>query len=101
MLRSTFPPFRFDQIDDVLKKSPSGWVAGGPEPTGADFALYFPLNKLSTGRGGDVPCPESIKAWVGRVKARPGFKAAFVKLDAAEKAYDTGLHASESAVSKL
>lgn len=48
-----------------------------------------------------MPCPESIKAWVGRVKARPGFKAAFVKLDAAEKAYDTGLHASESAVSKL
>jgi len=64
-------------IEDDLAKSPTGWFAGGPEPTSADFMMLFPMEVLPRGVGEKMG-PNS-KAWVELAHSRPAYKAALEK----------------------
>jgi glutathione S-transferase len=50
------------------------WIAGGAEPTVADFALG-PIIHRCLNFGVDLPSLDNVKAWRTRLLARPGFKA--------------------------
>jgi glutathione S-transferase len=56
------------QVEDSLDKSPTGWFAGGPNPTMADYMMSFGLDAAA------VRAPDSLgpktKAWVERVHER-------------------------------
>ncbi|KAI0047694.1 thioredoxin-like protein [Auriscalpium vulgare] len=53
------------------------WLAGGAEPTGADYMMSFTLEALAARR------PEGLgpltKAWVERIHARPAYKRGLEK----------------------
>ena len=56
------------QIEETLEKSNTGWFAGGPNPTMADYMMSFGLDAV-TERRPDLVGPK-IKAWVERVHER-------------------------------
>ncbi|KAN0125896.1 Thioredoxin-like fold [Russula decolorans] len=64
-------------IEETLEKSTTGWFAGGPNPTMADYMMAFGLDTV-TERTPDLVGPK-IKAWVERVHERPAYKRATVK----------------------
>jgi glutathione S-transferase len=64
-------------IEEVLEKSPTGWFAGGPNPTTADYMMNFGLDELSERRP-DLVGPKT-KAWAKQVHERPAYKRATVK----------------------
>ncbi|KAH9965242.1 thioredoxin-like protein [Russula dissimulans] len=64
-------------IEEVLEKSPTGWFAGGPNPTTADYMMSFGLDELSE-RSPDLVGPKT-KAWAKQVHERPAYKRAIVK----------------------
>jgi len=64
-------------IEDDLAKSPTGWFAGGPDPTSADFMMSIPLEILPRGVG-DKMGPKT-KAWLELAHSRPAYKAALEK----------------------
>jgi glutathione S-transferase len=59
----------FSQIETHLKKSSSGWFAGGEHPTSADYMMSFPLETYF-GREGDDVGEGGIREWVKRVQER-------------------------------
>ena len=50
------------------------WIAGGAEPSVADFCLG-PIVHRCLNFGVDLPPLENVKAWRARLLARPGFKS--------------------------
>jgi len=64
-------------VEDTLEKSPTGWFAGGPDPTMADYMMSFGLEKIAESAP-DLIGPKT-KAWVERVHERPAYKRATVK----------------------
>ncbi|KAH9067873.1 hypothetical protein EDB87DRAFT_1700051 [Lactarius vividus] len=64
-------------VEGALDKSPTGWFAGGPDPTMADYMMSFGLDAFA------ASMPNSLgpktKAWVERVHERPAFKRGVVK----------------------
>jgi len=64
-------------VEDELNKSPTGWFAGGPNPTMADYMMSFGL-EAAADRLPDLLGPKT-KAWVERVHERPAFKRGVVK----------------------
>jgi glutathione S-transferase len=56
------------QVEDALEKSPTGWFAGGPNPTMADYMMSFGLEAADF-RAPDLLGPKT-KAWVERVHER-------------------------------
>lgn len=52
----------------MLEKSPTGWLAGGPDPTMADYMMSFGLENLAD-RAPDLVGPKT-KAWVELVQER-------------------------------
>ncbi|KAI0300571.1 thioredoxin-like protein [Multifurca ochricompacta] len=59
-------------VEDALDRSPTGWFAGGPNPTMADYMMSFGLDTVATLMP-DLLGPKT-KAWVARVHDRPAFK---------------------------
>ncbi|KAI9451341.1 thioredoxin-like protein [Russula earlei] len=59
-------------IEDELEKSPTGWFAGGSDPTMADFMMAFSLERAYE-RMPDAIGPNT-KAWIKRVQERPAYK---------------------------
>jgi glutathione S-transferase len=57
------------QIDCQLQKHPEKWIAGGEEPTSADFMMLFPAEAIGGGRA-DMPPPQSLKDYVERIHER-------------------------------
>ncbi|KAI0002538.1 thioredoxin-like protein [Russula compacta] len=55
-------------IEETLEKSPTGWFAGGPNPTMADYMMSFGLDK-AVERCPDLVGPKT-KAWVELVHDR-------------------------------
>jgi glutathione S-transferase len=64
-------------VEDELDKSPTGWFAGGPNPTMADYMMSFGLEAAAV-RTPNLLGPKT-KAWVERVHERPAFKRGVVK----------------------
>jgi len=64
-------------IENDLAKSPTGWFAGGPEPTSADFMMLFPIEVLPRGIGDNMG--PKTKAWLELAHSRPAYKAALEK----------------------
>jgi len=64
-----------DLIETHLKKSFSGWFAGGEHPTSADYMMSFPLETFPS-RGGDGAGEGEIREWVKKVQERPAYKRA-------------------------
>ncbi|KZT53751.1 hypothetical protein CALCODRAFT_500798 [Calocera cornea HHB12733] len=64
-------------IEAHLAKSPSGWFAGGPEPTSADFLMSFACETLIA-RGGNS-AGEKTKAFVSMVHGRDAYKRGLEK----------------------
>ncbi|KAI9441382.1 thioredoxin-like protein [Lactarius indigo] len=64
-------------VEDALDKSPTGWFAGGPDPTMADYMMSFGLEAVAA----LIPnlLGPKTKAWVERVHERPAFKRGVVK----------------------
>ncbi|KAG8906095.1 hypothetical protein FRB99_007619 [Tulasnella sp. 403] len=60
-------------IDMQLKKHPGGWLAGGEEPTSADYMLHFPLEAMETHMK-DIP--QSMKDYVQHIHERPAYQRA-------------------------
>lgn len=56
------------QVEDALEKSPTGWFAGGPNPTMADYMMSFGLEAAAV-RASDLLGPNT-KAWVERIHER-------------------------------
>ncbi|KAI0260735.1 thioredoxin-like protein [Gloeopeniophorella convolvens] len=59
-------------VEEALEKSPTGWFAGGPNPTMADYMMSFGLDAFNS------VMPQLLgpktKAWVELVHERPAFK---------------------------
>jgi len=68
-----------EYIEDTLEKSPTGWFAGGPNPTMADYMMSFGLDLLVELEQ-DLVGPNT-KAWVERVHERPAHKRASAYID--------------------
>ncbi|KAG8955396.1 hypothetical protein FRC04_008747 [Tulasnella sp. 424] len=64
-------------IEEQLKKHPGGWLAGGSEPTTADFMMLFPMEVFSS--RSPKPVPESFHAYVRTIHDRPAYKRALEK----------------------
>lgn len=71
-------------VEDALGKSPTGWFAGGPNPTMADYMMSFGLEAVAAHMP-NLLGPKT-KAWVERVHERPAFKRGVVK--AGKENYD-------------
>jgi len=56
------------QVEDALDKSPTGWFAGGPDPTMADYMMSFGLEAIAAHMP-NLLGPKT-KAWVERVHER-------------------------------
>lgn len=56
------------KVEDELDKSPTGWFAGGPNPTMADYMMSFGL-EAAAARVPNLLGPKT-KAWVERVHER-------------------------------
>lgn len=56
------------KIEDALDKSPTGWFAGGPNPTMADYMMSFGL-EAAAARMPNMLGPKT-KAWVERIHER-------------------------------
>lgn len=56
------------QIDKHLKKTSSGWFAGGEHPTSADYMMSFPLEALVS--HGAHEAREAVREYVKRVHER-------------------------------
>jgi glutathione S-transferase len=56
------------KVEDELDKSPTGWFAGGPNPTMADYMMSFGLEAAAV-RTPNLLGPKT-KAWVERVHER-------------------------------
>ncbi|KAG8805068.1 hypothetical protein FRC18_006898 [Serendipita sp. 400] len=66
-----------EMVEKDLEQSPTGWIAGGAEPTSADFMLLFPLEALPRAMGTRIP--PKIKAWVNSAHSRDAFQRALEK----------------------
>jgi len=66
-------------IEETLEKSPTGWFAGGPNPTVADYMMSFGLDAIVERRP-DLAGPNT-KAWVERVHERPAYKRVSAYVD--------------------
>ncbi|KAH8996683.1 thioredoxin-like protein [Lactarius akahatsu] len=64
-------------VEGALDKSPTGWFAGGPDPTMADYMMSFGLDAVAASMP-NLLGPKT-KAWVERVHERPAFKRGVVK----------------------
>ncbi|KAG8905337.1 hypothetical protein FRC01_008395 [Tulasnella sp. 417] len=64
-------------IEEQLKKHPGGWIAGGSEPTAADFMMLFPMEVFAS--RSPKPVPESFNAYVKMIHDRPAYKRALEK----------------------
>ena len=56
------------KVEDELNKSPTGWFAGGSNPTVADYMMSFGL-EAAAARVPNLVGPKT-KAWVDRVHER-------------------------------
>ncbi|KAG8937040.1 hypothetical protein FRC02_008147 [Tulasnella sp. 418] len=63
-------------VDNQLQKHPGKWIAGGEEPTSADFMMLFAVETLASRV---LEVPESIKAYVALIHNRPAYKRALEK----------------------
>jgi len=66
-------------IEDTLEKSPTGWFAGGTDPTMADYMMSFGLEKIAESAP-DLIGPKT-KGWVERVQERPAYKRTTMKYE--------------------
>jgi len=66
----------FNMIDKHLQKCAGNWIAGGSEPTSADYMMLFGVEAMSS-RSNDIP--ESIKTYVAKIHARPAYQRALEK----------------------
>jgi len=64
-------------IESHLEKTKTGWLAGGDEPTSADFLMVFGLETLVSS-GSEYVGPKS-KEYVKRVQERPAYKRGLEK----------------------
>ncbi|KAI0254585.1 thioredoxin-like protein [Lactifluus subvellereus] len=64
-------------VEDALEKSSTGWFAGGPNPTMADYMMSFGLEAAAV-RAPDL-IGQKTKAWVERIHERPAFKRGIEK----------------------
>lgn len=55
------------EIEAHLAKSQTGWFANGPDPTSADFQMYFAAEALATRNASPMP---KIKEFLGKVHER-------------------------------
>ncbi|KAI0295688.1 hypothetical protein BC826DRAFT_1007071 [Russula brevipes] len=64
-------------IEETLEKSPTGWFAGGPNPTMADYMMLFGLETAVDS------CPDLVgpktRSWIDLVHGRPAYKRAVEK----------------------
>jgi len=67
----------FEMIDKHMDKVAGHFLAGGDEPTSADFMMLFGLETLTSRQGGDAPA--SVKEYISMVHARPAYKRALEK----------------------
>jgi glutathione S-transferase len=64
--------FSYLQVEKDLENSPTGWFAGGPEPTSADFMMLLAMEGMPRVLGDSVP--QHMIKWVDTVHARPAYK---------------------------
>jgi len=64
-------------IESHLKKSKTGWLAGGDYPTSADFMMVYPVEALVM-RGPNFVGPR-MKEYVERIHERPAYKRGLEK----------------------
>ncbi|KAG8755369.1 hypothetical protein FRC14_004106 [Serendipita sp. 396] len=67
-----------DMIERDLGQSSTGWIAGGPEPTSADFMMLFPLEGLPFALGKDKLGPNT-RGWLELAHKRPAYARALEK----------------------
>ncbi|KAG8832769.1 hypothetical protein FRC17_000684 [Serendipita sp. 399] len=67
-----------DMIEKDLGESSTGWIAGGSEPTSADFMMLFPLEGLPFALGKDKVGPNT-QGWIKLTRQRPAYTRALEK----------------------
>lgn len=55
------------EIEAHLAKNQTGWFANGPDPTSADFQMYFAAEALATRNASPMP---KIKEFLSKVHER-------------------------------
>ncbi|KAG9098004.1 hypothetical protein FS749_004928 [Ceratobasidium sp. UAMH 11750] len=65
-------------LEAHLAKRPGKFIAGGDEPTEADFLIIFPFEQLCT-KPDESGVGEHIKAYVDMVHERPAYKRGLEK----------------------